>query len=298
MTKVKEDTVDQPKVDETPQKVNADLRKFNRTEAVVNKALAETQPLGEIASSEGLVVTMDALSKLATVEKMIEEKRKALSKPFYDAQQKINQYAKTLTAKIPPEVARVKALVIAWDDKEKKRIQEERRVVRVAWLESVGFTRREEGSLPAGYWLERIGYVVTESDIARLDDTDWSDEVAMITNKIEEDRKSQLATLQSEKESGGFFGDEDSEIDTKLQELAKETLPAVKSFVPSFGGSSGGVKGITKRWTFEISDAGQIPREYLVPDEALIRAAVNQGVRDIAGVRIFQETGLAVRKGG
>lgn len=49
-----------------------------------------------------------------------------------------------------------------------------------------------------------------------------------------------------------------------------------------------------KSWTFEVTDFGSVPHEYFTLDEKKIRAAVRSGVRDIAGVRIFEEDTMAV----
>ena len=51
-----------------------------------------------------------------------------------------------------------------------------------------------------------------------------------------------------------------------------------------------------KVWTHEIVDELAIPRQWLMVDEKKIRAAVDHegGVRDIPGVRIYQEDRLAV----
>lgn len=48
-------------------------------------------------------------------------------------------------------------------------------------------------------------------------------------------------------------------------------------------------------WTFEIVDESLIPREFLMPNEKAIRAAVRAGVRHIPGVRIYQDVSLQVR---
>ncbi|MFH0810785.1 MAG: hypothetical protein V2A77_10035, partial [Pseudomonadota bacterium] len=42
-------------------------------------------------------------------------------------------------------------------------------------------------------------------------------------------------------------------------------------------------------WTFEIEKPDDVPRSFCMPDEKRIREAVKVGVRDIAGVRIFQK---------
>jgi len=54
-------------------------------------------------------------------------------------------------------------------------------------------------------------------------------------------------------------------------------------------------KSLRKIWKFEITDAILIPREYLVPDERKISAAVAAGIREIPGVHIYQEEQLVLR---
>ena len=51
---------------------------------------------------------------------------------------------------------------------------------------------------------------------------------------------------------------------------------------------------VSKRWTFTIEDAGDVPRDYLVVDTVKIRQAVRDGERDIPGVRIYQEESVRV----
>lgn len=50
-----------------------------------------------------------------------------------------------------------------------------------------------------------------------------------------------------------------------------------------------------KTWKFEIEKPYQVPREYLKVNEQAIRSAVADGVREIPGVRIFQEESVVVR---
>jgi hypothetical protein len=56
----------------------------------------------------------------------------------------------------------------------------------------------------------------------------------------------------------------------------------------------GGSVTATRVWKFEIEDESQVPRDYLVVDERSIREAVAAGVREIAGVRIFEDVSVAV----
>ena len=41
-------------------------------------------------------------------------------------------------------------------------------------------------------------------------------------------------------------------------------------------------------WTFEVTDAAAVPREWLIVNEQAIGAAVRAGLRTIPGVRIFE----------
>lgn len=48
-------------------------------------------------------------------------------------------------------------------------------------------------------------------------------------------------------------------------------------------------------WEFEITDEAQVPREYLAVNEQKIRQAVKAGIRQVAGVRIYEKTSTSFR---
>lgn len=56
-----------------------------------------------------------------------------------------------------------------------------------------------------------------------------------------------------------------------------------------------GAAHIQKVWTFEIEDEAQVPREYLMVNEKAIREAVKAGVREIPGVKVYQESKTVIR---
>jgi hypothetical protein len=63
-------------------------------------------------------------------------------------------------------------------------------------------------------------------------------------------------------------------------------------------------------WTFEITDAAAVPRQYLAPDARLIQTAIDRAVKlaeaqskdepeiTIEGVRIYRDDKLSIRRGG
>lgn len=50
-----------------------------------------------------------------------------------------------------------------------------------------------------------------------------------------------------------------------------------------------------KTWVFEVEDEAKVPREYLMVDGKKLRDAVKAGVRQIPGVRIFEQTETRIR---
>jgi hypothetical protein len=76
-----------------------------------------------------------------------------------------------------------------------------------------------------------------------------------------------------------------------LEEIAPVVLPPV---VPTMTKASLGSATVKKVWAFEITAPADVPREYLTVDEKKIREAVRAGVREIPGVRIYQDDQLAV----
>jgi len=62
--------------------------------------------------------------------------------------------------------------------------------------------------------------------------------------------------------------------------------PKTVDIAPEDGG---GRVTVTSRWTYEVENAADVPREYCEPSAGLLRKAVNDGTRTIPGVRIFQQ---------
>lgn len=72
------------------------------------------------------------------------------------------------------------------------------------------------------------------------------------------------------------------EFEADISEIKQDSV--VKS-------ESGSVR-VKKIWSFEIEDKTQIPARYKIVDERLIRKAIKDGIREIPGIKIFQEERL------
>jgi hypothetical protein len=71
------------------------------------------------------------------------------------------------------------------------------------------------------------------------------------------------------------------------EQRIKDEAMVVKAKVQTLGGET--KMTATKTWKFEIVVASAVPREYCEPAESLIRKAVASGVREIPGVKIYED---------
>ena len=279
--------------DDKPQEVKADLRKFNKAEDQVNKALASLSTVVAIQSAETLASATDLMKKAKQVETLIENKRKDLVKPFNDSVKKINDYAKNLTGKIGPAIDRVKKLVLDYNTKLENERKEKAAEARRLQLVGMGFVLENQT-----YSFE--GILVPETFLSFLDDASWSRQMETISATLEKKKQDKLNALQAQKADADFFGDDQqvAAIDQQIRNVA--TQPAAPVHVPAFGsrlsaGGSSSVKGITKTWAYEVEDLSLVPREYLMLDEAKVKEAIKAGTRIISGIKIFQKEGFSLR---
>ncbi|GAB4021260.1 hypothetical protein [Spirosoma koreense] len=55
-------------------------------------------------------------------------------------------------------------------------------------------------------------------------------------------------------------------------------------------------KGVQMKWSFEIVDPNQVPNGYWIIDEGAIKADVANGIREIPGVRIYEQATTTYRR--
>ncbi|MCL5990563.1 MAG: hypothetical protein M1419_00475 [Bacteroidetes bacterium] len=71
-----------------------------------------------------------------------------------------------------------------------------------------------------------------------------------------------------------------SELDLRMRE---KELEASKS------------KSLRTAWDYKIVDESLIPRQYMIPDEKKLRAAIKAGFHEIPGLKIFEDPNLVLR---
>lgn len=276
---------------DVPVEFKPDLRRFNKAEEQVTKAVASLSAIKTIQNADDLATAMDILSRASKVDKVIEAKRVELVKPMNDAVKKINEFAKALTAKLPPAITAAKNVVLDYNKNQQILLEKRRLEVRTPQLIELGFT------LVWGlYKYETL--TVSEDTIKALVDNQWLSLITETTKRVSNLKAEKLQSLEKEQDLNNAFGTaqdvkETAEAIADVKSSIQVTSSGPGAFIPT--GDVEKVKGITKRWTYKVIAENEIPREYMMIDTAKIRSAIANGTREIAGLSIFQEEGLTVR---
>lgn len=81
----------------------------------------------------------------------------------------------------------------------------------------------------------------------------------------------------------------------KKEEREAEIIAPPPTVIPTTTPGIVGSASNRKVWKFEVIDEAKIPKQYFTLDETKIRTAVRSGVREIEGVRIYEDFEIAVR---
>lgn len=131
-------------------------------------------------------------------------------------------------------------------------------------------------------------------DILRRERGMWAvqkaEKAALERRKIEAERQAELDKKNREEAAARALGIQDAapvlEYAARDQQLERQDRQVERA---------GQTKGLRMTWKAEIVTAAEVPRQFLVPDEAAIRRAVTGGVREIPGVRIWEEASVSIR---
>jgi hypothetical protein len=269
------------------QNITADVTRFDFAKAQVALVVGTLLPLYTISTDEQMDEAMKVLKQAKEIDSAIENKRKFLVKPFNDGCDLINGYKKTLVAELALSIEKVKTAVLTYQAEKQKKAIEVRTTARQAQLGMLGFSFNANR-----YDLKDVGGC-SMMEIQTYDERSWTTIIESFLIGIGRLREKQLQDLNNEKEMLEVFGSDDDKKELE-QKVAAIAVPVARP-VAAFTAEPTKLKGQTKRWTFEITNALAVPREYLMVDSVLIREAIRNGVYDIPGVKIFQEDGLSIR---
>lgn len=102
--------------------------------------------------------------------------------------------------------------------------------------------------------------------------------------KLEAERIAREAAEKKAREEAALF-----------DEPAPVAAPVVVKEAARVTSLSGVKATASRKWVHEITDAQAVPRQYLMVNEAAIKAAIAGGTREIPGVRIYEDVRTAIR---
>jgi hypothetical protein len=110
--------------------------------------------------------------------------------------------------------------------------------------------------------------------------------------------KKELKRREKEAEAAKTTAKLQAEIDRKAKEGGYEPVQMPAMVAPRSEGpvrTESGTASTMMVWTFEIEQEMEVPRDYLVVDKKLVEAAIKAGIREIPGIRIYEQPTVRIR---
>jgi hypothetical protein len=200
----------------------------------------------------------DALTIIAGMRKGLTTTWKAAVEPYKDSIKKYDSAYKPLLDRLDSTETRIKSQILDWRRAEAMRVDAERRRIDDA-------NRKAAQAAAEAAATER----------------------ARVAEQTRKDAEAAGMTAQDAATLGQL---EAADVAVAPAPMIIAPPPVSTRVVSDLGSV-----GVVKRWTFQVTDATLVPREYLAVDEVKIGKVVRAGLREIAGVRIYSEDTLSRR---
>lgn len=265
------------------------------TERLADIAALEAQVAGVLALCNGLDVlmvrtanerdtAMDGGKQASNVLKVVEEARDGAVRPLNVRVKALNAYAKEkLSGPLEESVSKLKLKIGAFDRAEAVRVAE---IEKNAQIERDRIAKETADKLAA---LEAEKLKARNAIASELKERRTAEILAEFPAGVSRSRA--LKRLDAELEGTLADFDNQAEIEKTALEI-RSSIAQAEVLNRSEGAiSEVSTKGQSKAWTWDRDsvDLSKVPTEYWMLNEALITKAIQKGVREIAGIRIFQD---------
>lgn len=229
-----------------------------------------------------------ALVSVRSFQKQLDASRTAAVGPLNDRVKQINSYCRELAHPLVEAEARIKLRMVEFSDAENRRIAEEKR------QEEDRARKEREKQETERRAQERAAREKEEAERRRLEEEEKARKAKLQAfgvdpaAKAEEDRRK-----KAREELEQRAADERAEAHARAERERAQSELEAKQRVRALEAER--VKNVRTTWSFQITDATAVPREYLMVDEVKVGKAVRAGTREIAGVRIFSEQSVVAR---
>jgi hypothetical protein len=120
-----------------------------------------------------------------------------------------------------------------------------------------------------------------------------------LREEAEKKRQEELAKLKEEEEKARLLNEVfDDSTQEKLAETLKRQQEKLENKEIEISTAIKTNKATTttrKQWAYEIEDENKVPREFCNPDHYKIQIAIKNGIREIAGLKIYEKEILVTK---
>lgn len=213
-----------------------------------------------ITDTETLGVAIAKVGEIAVANRTAESKRKALVDGPNRWVKAVNDSVKWVCGPLAEAELLVKSRIANWQKAERDRIEREQR----------------EAQAEERHRREKADRLAREAATARA-----------------------AAQATEPKTLEDFFTQFDASTEAQAKAVDAAKVAAQPIIAPPTPPKSVTVGGTTatlrESWTFEVVNLADVPRAFLVLDAKKVRDAIAGGARDIPGIKVFQESSVAVR---
>lgn len=226
----------------------------------------------QVTTAEQYAAGAADLQRVKSAQKRLEETRTSITAPMNAALKQVNDFFRAPAERLATAERTIKAQLVAFaDEQERVRREEQRKADEAA--------RKERERLEAqAREAERKAREKAAADRQAA-------EAAAAAGRLDEAATLAARAASTEEKAAG-------KVDDLSMRAATTVAPVVRRDPPKVAGIS-----TRETWHFEITNAAQVPREYLVVDEARVRKVVQalKGDAKIPGVRVYAERSMAAR---
>lgn len=235
---------------------------FNELQNELAGLVAPTLEI-KVTSAASSAAAIDAAKQVKALQGRIEKQRKELVGPLNDRVKAINEYAKTIVAPLNNAEMHLKRELANYE-------MEQERIRQAKLREAEEERKRKEAELAEKQAKEREQLAAIQAEEAVVVDMFGDDPAEPAV-----DRAAALEERQAQEQA-------------KLVQEAKAQEYDVKR--------AHGISGAKKVWKCEALDLSLVPKEYLIItlNEKAVLAMARAGVTKIPGVRLWQDTQIAI----
>lgn len=239
-----------------------ELTQFNELKSELDTLVKPTLSI-KVTDFPSSASAIEAAKSVKALQKRIEAKRKELVGPLNDQVKRINDFVKDIMAPLDTAESHLKRQLTDFEVEQEKLRDAERKA---AEAERV----KREAALAARQEEERAAMAEKLAETSEVEDLFGADEGVP-------DAAMEAAALEARQ----------AEERARIAQQAKDREYDIKSR---------GVANTRKIWKCDVEDLDLVPKEFLIVtlNQAAVIAAARAGVTKIPGVKIWQETSIAI----